>query len=58
MEKEFFLGVDVGSVSTDFVLIDKALNIKDKVYLRNNGDPIKSVCDGMSRLKIPEDGKI
>ena len=58
MEKEFFLGVDVGSVSTDFVLIDKALNIKDKVYLRNNGDPIKSVCDGMSRRKIPEDGKI
>jgi predicted CoA-substrate-specific enzyme activase len=47
----YYLGVDVGSVSTDLVLIDKNMNVIDKIYLRTKGNPIKATQDGLKLLK-------
>ncbi|KOA18882.1 R-phenyllactate dehydratase activator [Clostridium homopropionicum DSM 5847] len=47
----YHMGVDVGSVSTDVVLIDKDFNVVEKIYLRTKGRPIKAVQQGISILK-------
>ena len=47
----YYLGVDVGSVSTDIVLIDENFKIIDKVYLKTKGRPIKTIQDGFRELK-------
>lgn len=41
------LGIDVGSVSTNIVLIDKKNKVVDKVYLRTNGQPIQALQKGL-----------
>jgi predicted CoA-substrate-specific enzyme activase len=46
----FFLGVDVGSVSTNFVVIDDDLHIVKQCYLQTRGDPIESVKAGLGQL--------
>jgi predicted CoA-substrate-specific enzyme activase len=45
-----YLGVDVGSVSTNLVLIDEAGVLLEKIYLRTQGDPIGAVKEGMRQL--------
>ncbi len=45
-----FLGVDVGSVSTDFSLIDKEGNLIEKIYLRTAGQPIKIIKKGLDEI--------
>lgn len=45
-----YIGVDVGSVSTNLVLIDEAGSLLEKIYLRTQGDPIGAVKEGMKRL--------
>ncbi|MBD3255404.1 MAG: 2-hydroxyglutaryl-CoA dehydratase [Candidatus Lokiarchaeota archaeon] len=50
-KKDAFLGIDVGSVSCKFVLIDHDGNLLSSVFLRNKGSPIDSVKDGMSQLR-------
>lgn len=47
---EAFLGVDVGSVSTNLVLIDPFAEVIDFVYLRTQGQPIKAIQDGLKAL--------
>lgn len=47
----YYLGVDVGSVSTDLVLLDKDLNIVEKHYLRTKGKPINAVQEGFKFFK-------
>lgn len=46
-----FLGIDVGSVSTDIAIIDEYGNLIVGLYLRTGGDPIKAVRDGFFRVK-------
>ena len=46
-----YLGVDVGSVSTNLVLIDDKGVLQEKIYLRTQGDPIGAVKEGMKRLR-------
>lgn len=46
-----YLGVDVGSVSTNLVLIDIRNRVIAYEYLRTKGDPIKAVQEGLLRLK-------
>lgn len=48
--KNFCLGVDLGSVSTDMVLIDESKNVYKKVYLRTFGKPVDSVHRGLKEL--------
>lgn len=51
----FYLGVDVGSVSTDLILLDDCGNVKEKIYLRTKGNPIKAIQQGFKILKMKYD---
>lgn len=46
----YYLGIDVGSVSTDLVIVDENLNIVDQLYLKTKGTPIEAVKDGLRQL--------
>jgi activator of 2-hydroxyglutaryl-CoA dehydratase len=46
----FFLGIDVGSVSTNLVVMDENDSIVEKIYLRTGGQPINALINGMKRL--------
>ncbi len=45
-----YLGIDVGSVSTNLVLLNQRGELLRKLYLRSQGNPVGSVQDGLSRL--------
>jgi len=45
-----YLGIDVGSVSTDLVLLDENNNVISDVYIRTGGQPIKAVQTGLKQL--------
>lgn len=49
--KEYYLGVDVGSVSTNIVLMDEENNIANKKYLRTQGKPINILQKGLKEIK-------
>ena len=55
-----YLGVDVGSVSTNLVVIDDAGQLHIKKYLRTNGKPINTVQEGLFQIgqEIGSDIKI
>lgn len=46
----YYLGIDVGSVSTNLVVTDDEDNIIEKLYLRTNGQPIKALKSGIKAL--------
>lgn len=46
-----YLGIDVGSVSTNVVLMDEDKNIIAKVYTQTQGKPIEAVKRGMKDVK-------
>ncbi len=48
---DFYLGVDIGSVSSNFVLMDSQGKIHEKVYLRTEGNPVRAISTGYSILK-------
>ena len=55
----YYLGVDVGSVSTDLIVMDEKLNVKDKIYLRTRGRPIQVIQEGFKLLREKyKDGEI
>jgi predicted CoA-substrate-specific enzyme activase len=45
------MGVDVGSVSTDIVLVDNNINVIESLYLRTKGRPINAIQEGFKLLK-------
>jgi len=47
----YYLGIDVGSVSTNLVIIDNNDNIQEKIYLKTNGQPIKAICEGIGYIR-------
>lgn len=47
---ELFLGVDVGSVSTNIVLLDQNGNLKAKQYWLTKGDPVDTLKMGFAEL--------
>jgi predicted CoA-substrate-specific enzyme activase len=51
-----FLGVDVGSVSTNVVAIDPSGAVLTAIYLRTRGQPIAAVQEGIRRVgaELPE----
>jgi activator of 2-hydroxyglutaryl-CoA dehydratase len=57
MTKEIFLGVDVGSISTNLALIDEERNLLESIYIRTEGKPVNSVQKGivMMREKVGKD---
>ncbi len=48
--RKVFVGVDVGSVSTNVVAIDGENNILSSQYLRTNGQPIDAARKGLKKL--------
>lgn len=46
----YYLGIDVGSVSTNLVVTDCNGKVVCKLYLRTGGQPIKSVVTGMRKI--------
>lgn len=55
-----YLGVDVGSVSTNLVLLDEREAVAASVYLRTQGQPIRAVQDGLRELgaQLPPDVEV
>jgi predicted CoA-substrate-specific enzyme activase len=47
----YFLGVDVGSVSTNLVLIDSDNKVKEALYLRTKGQPMQTIQKGIKMLR-------
>jgi predicted CoA-substrate-specific enzyme activase len=56
MMVEAYLGVDVGSVSTNIVAFSEAGEVLSAQYVRTNGQPLDCVKEGLDRLKreIPD----
>lgn len=48
----YFLGIDTGSVSANFAVIDEKENLIDSVYLRTCGNPIEAVKTGLKELSL------
>jgi predicted CoA-substrate-specific enzyme activase len=46
-----YLGIDIGSVSTNLVVIDTAGNLLHEIYLRTQGRPIEVVDRGLREIK-------
>ena len=46
-----YMGVDVGSVSTNLVLVDAAGTVVHDIYLRTAGRPIEAVQQGLTELE-------
>jgi predicted CoA-substrate-specific enzyme activase len=55
-----FLGVDVGSVSTNLVLLEENGVVAASVYLRTQGQPIRAVQEGLRQLgaQLPGDVEV
>ncbi len=47
-----FLGIDVGSVSTNIVLLNDHKEVLISLYLRTKGNPIKAVQDGLQDISV------
>ncbi|HOO22967.1 MAG TPA: acyl-CoA dehydratase activase [Clostridia bacterium] len=56
----FYLGIDVGSVSTNIVAIDENKKVVKKLYLRTMGRPIITLKEGMAKMRdaLPHDAVI
>ena len=46
-----YLGIDVGSVSTNLVVIDSDGNVLHEIYLRTQGRPIEVVNQGLAEIE-------
>lgn len=46
-----YLGIDVGSVSTNIAVLDDQANVVDSIYVRTNGRPIEAVQDGLRQIR-------
>jgi len=53
-----YIGIDIGSVSTNVAVIDKDNRLIAKSYLPTAGKPIKAVQDGLREVKEKVEGKV
>lgn len=58
MNNKYYLGIDVGSVSTNLVAMDVTGNVAHKLYLRTGGRPIDAIAKGLSVFAQKIDGDI
>lgn len=54
----FFLGVDVGSVSAKFALLDEGGSLTNSIYVRTHGKPIAAIQEALKRLLEATPGDI
>lgn len=50
-EDKYFLGVDVGSVSTNIVLLRPDNTVEETLYLRTQGRPMQTIQEGIKLLR-------
>ncbi|MCX7681305.1 MAG: 2-hydroxyglutaryl-CoA dehydratase, partial [Anaerolineae bacterium] len=57
---EVFLGIDVGSVTTKFVAVDRRGELLTSLYLRTAGQPIQALREGLTELaeRLPSDARV
>ncbi|MBD3189647.1 MAG: 2-hydroxyglutaryl-CoA dehydratase [Candidatus Heimdallarchaeota archaeon] len=55
--EEYYLGVDVGSISTNLALINEKRELLKKVYIRTEGRPVHSVQKGVKMMEQQLDDK-
>lgn len=48
----YYLGIDIGSVSTNLILTDKNGSISAKLYKRTCGQPIQSLVQGVNEIVL------
>lgn len=48
---DIYIGIDIGSVSTDFVALDREGNILTSIYLPTRGKPVEVIIDGLNVLR-------
>jgi predicted CoA-substrate-specific enzyme activase len=48
---EYFLGIDVGSVSTNIVCTDSQDKVIETIYIKTHGNPINSVKTGLKQIQ-------
>ena len=48
---EYYLGIDVGSVSTNIVVIDGDGNVLETLYIKTHGNPLGSVKTGLKQIE-------
>ena len=58
MKMDCYLGLDIGSVSTKFILIDQNETEIEELYLRTHADPIKAVKECFSFLNSRSRGDL
>ena len=46
-----YLGIDIGSVSTNLVVIDPAGEVLKEIYLRTNARPVEAVANGLRDIE-------
>lgn len=48
---EYYLGIDVGSVSTNIVCIDQKGKVIETLYIKTHGNPVASVKTGLKHMQ-------
>jgi predicted CoA-substrate-specific enzyme activase len=56
--KAAYLGIDVGSISTNLALIDEAGELLNKKYLLTHGQPVRIMQNGLKELAREMDGAV
>jgi predicted CoA-substrate-specific enzyme activase len=49
--KQCYLGIDIGSVSTNIVVMDQNEKVLDKLYIRTQGKPVEAVKEGLAQIE-------
>ncbi|HWJ02599.1 MAG TPA: acyl-CoA dehydratase activase [Verrucomicrobiae bacterium] len=52
---KLYLGVDVGSVSTNLVLMSETGQVKQALYLRTQGRPLETIQKGLAQLTLQDE---
>ena len=47
---KYYMGIDVGSVSTNIILMDNQMRVHYKKYLRTQGKPIEKLKEGIKMI--------
>jgi predicted CoA-substrate-specific enzyme activase len=57
-DTEAYLGVDVGSISTNVVVIDKDMRVLAREYLMTAGRPLEAITEGLRRVGKKLEGRV
>ena len=56
--REVFLGIDIGSLSTNLVLIDRDHQVIARRYLMTEGRPIEAVRRGLAEIAMEVEDRV